>query len=479
MTGGGRGGGGEWLFGPEFREFLETGLVSAGRMRAIDGNARALGVSALQLMEAAGHALAEFVRSLSREPILVLCGKGNNGGDGLAAARHLQDLDVSVLYVDGEGRTPECSRQLTALSHCAVRCYPARCPADVTARRRLFSGAGCIVDAILGTGSRGELREPARTMVRLASLSPALKVSADVPTPGFIPDRILAFHRAKVEGSIVAGIGIPLKAEVAVGPGDLSLLPRRDPSAHKGAGGKVLVVGGGPYQGAPYLAGLGALRAGADIVRVASPVFEPVPDLIFERIPGEVIGREHLPRLLELAQESDVVVMGCGLGDRSHDVAVALASECEKAVVDADALRRPLPRARETIYTPHAGEFRRAFGKMAPAELARRGRVVREAARDGVVLLKGPVDVISDGERVRFNATGSPVMTVGGTGDVLAGVAGALFCHLPAFEAACIAAYVNGKAGMAAEREMGGGMLPTDLCARIPAALFGGGREHE
>ncbi|MCQ8894306.1 MAG: NAD(P)H-hydrate dehydratase [Methanolinea sp.] len=456
----------------ECREFAETGLISPERMRAVDGNARALGVSSLQLMEAAGAALAGLVRSISREPVLVLCGRGNNGGDGMVAARHLQDLPVTVLYLDGPGRSPECDTQLQALSHCSVTCIPVRCPEDALSRARLFEEAGCIIDALLGTGSQGEPREPVRTLVGMANASPAAKVSADVPTPGLVPDRILAFHRPKVEGSLVAGIGIPLAAEVTVGPGDLTLLPGKDPAAHKGAGGRVLVVGGGPYQGAPYLAGLGALRAGADIVRIASPVFEPVPDLIYERLEGKVITEHHLETLQGLAEEADVVVMGNGLGDRSHPVMVRLAESCPKAVVDADALRRPLPRAGSTVYTPHAGEFRRAFLAQPPDDLVNRARTVRKTAGVGTILLKGKVDIISDGERVRFNTTGSPLMTVGGTGDVLAGVCGGLFCHLPAFEAACIAAYVNGRAGRAVEEAIGGGMIPSDLLDRIPRELF-------
>ena len=133
--------------------------------------------------------------------------------------------------------------------------------------------------------------------------------------------------------------------------------------AHKGAGGEVLVIGGGPYQGAPYLAGLGALRAGADIVRIASPVFEPIPDLIYERLDGERIGEKHIEQLIVLARRADAVICGNGLGTESHEVIRAIAPYCKKAVIDADALRLPLPVAKnETLYTPHAGEFTRITG---------------------------------------------------------------------------------------------------------------------
>ena len=114
-------------------------------------------------------------------------------------------------------------------------------------------------------------------------------------------------------------------------------------------------------------------------------------------------------------------------------------------------------------------------GKASPDELAARGRAVRDAAKKGVVLLKGPIDVISDGSRVRFNPTGSPAMAVAGTGDILAGVVGALLCRLPAFEAACIAAYVNGSAGMVAAQKRGDGMTASDLVEEIPSILFAGG----
>ena len=111
-------------------------------------------------------------------------------------------------------------------------------------------------------------------------------------------------------------------------------------------------------------------------------------------------------------------------------------------------------------------------GREPPADLVARARCVKAAATAGTILLKGPVDIVSDGARVRFNRTGTPAMTVGGTGDLLAGVVGALFCHLPAFEAASIAAYASGKAGMRAAGERWCGMLATDMLDYIPEELF-------
>jgi hydroxyethylthiazole kinase-like uncharacterized protein yjeF len=458
----------------QFGEFLETGQITPARMRVIDANAMALGVTELQLMESAGRALAEQVLTFNPERVLVLCGNGNNGGDGMVAARYLQrGIDTSVCYLDLGKRSKACGHNLAALRHAAVSLHPFQCREDLEALAALFGSADVIVDALLGTGSRGAVKEPLAICIRMANAAKAKIIAADIPTPGMRADRVCAFHRAKTEGATVVDIGIPLMAECTVGPGDLTLLPVRGKKAHKGAGGEVLVIGGGPYQGAPYLAGLGALRAGADIVRIASTVFEPIPDLIFERLEGKRIGAEHTERLIALAEKADVVVCGNGLGAESHAVVEAVAPYCKKAVFDADALRLPLPRARgETIYTPHAGEFARITGKTLPDDTVGRARAVRDAGIRGTVLLKGHADIITDGTRVRFNRTGDPAMTVGGTGDVLAGVCGALLCHLPAFDAACIAAYVCGRAGEDVAAEKGAGMLASDLASKIPAILF-------
>ncbi|MEN6609941.1 MAG: NAD(P)H-hydrate dehydratase [Methanoregulaceae archaeon] len=465
------------MTGEDLSEFRESGTITPERMRAVDRNAVALGVSGLQMMESAGKALAESALSFSPSRVLILCGKGNNGGDGMAAARYLQSgVETDLIYLAEEGMSRECAHQLAALRYARVRLHPLRCAPDLIPLERLFSEADVIIDAMLGTGFCGTVREPLATCVAYANESPAKVIAADVPTPGTRADRILAFHRQKHPGSVIVDIGIPYEAEIFTGPGDLTLIPPRPITAHKGAGGKVLIIGGGPYQGAPYLAGLAALRSGADLVRIASPVYVPVPDLIFEPLPGERVGEEHRDRLRTLARDADVVLCGNGLGTESHQVVTELAPEFRKVVFDADALRLPLPSSPQAIYTPHTGEFMRMTGITLPADPAERGRAVKVcAATCGTVLLKGSTDVISDGTRVRFNRTGTPAMTVGGTGDVLAGITAALFCHLPAFEAACIAAYVNGKAGMAVEARCGGGLIASDLISQIPIELFRSG----
>jgi hydroxyethylthiazole kinase-like uncharacterized protein yjeF len=457
-----------------FEGFLEEGLISPARMRVVDANAISLGVTNLQLMESAGQALAHMARTVSPKRILVLCGRGNNGGDGMVAARHLQrGADTDVCYLNTGKRSNACEHQLAALKRCRVTLHPFQCSDDLVALRSLFEKADVIIDALLGIGVTGSMGEPLLSCIMMANASKAQIIAADVPTPGMRVNRICAFHRAKIEGSTVVDIGIPLEAECSVGPGDLTLLPARGHKVHKGAGGEVLVIGGGPYQGAPWLAGLGALRAGADIVRIASPVFEPIPDLIYERLDGDKVGEEHIERLIDLAERADVVICGNGLGTESHGVIHTIAPHCKKAVIDADALRLPLPVAKnETLYTPHSGEFTRITGVTLTDSTRERALAVMGAGIKGTVLLKGHIDIITDGKRVRFNRTGDPAMTVGGTGDVLAGIAGALLCHLPAFESGCIAAYVNGRAGQIVAAERGEGMLASDLVDRIPAELF-------
>jgi len=464
-------------------------------MKIIEENAFARGASKEELMEAAGTGSAHTV--LQRYPetrhVLIFCGKGNNGGDGMVAARHLcMHMDVTVVYHASSAASSETLHQLDLLSQSSVRLIPVRAE-EISSIHALLSSideVDLIIDALLGTGARVNLDEPYHTLVAEIDSRSSEKIpiiSVDVETPGINADLTIAFHRKKTENAHPISIGIPLLAEIAVGAGDLLRLSRRSSTAHKGDGGKVLVIGGGPYQGAPYLAALAALRAGADLVTVYSPIPSHHMDIIWIPSQGSYIDSSDLSSLMEHISAADVVILGNGLGKETQlSVLAEIIQSSRKVVCDADALKKPFLGREETIYTPHAGEFARITGVVSIPScegeaLKERAELVLEETRKIVhvtpsqsctILLKGAVDVISDGHQLRFNQTGTPAMTVGGTGDVLAGVCGALLCHLPGYHAAALGAWIVGSAGEEILKLRGNGLLATDLLEAIPGVMF-------
>ena len=267
-----------------------------------------------------------------------------------------------------------------------------------------------------------------------------------------------------------------------------AVLPPRRRDAHKRMNGTVCVVGGSRlYHGAPFLCATGAMRSGVDLVYIAVPAsIAPAirslsPDFIVVPLPDSKLTRGNVSKLMSWVPRVDAFAVGPGLGpQRAESVAQALnemGGEGRSLVVDADALRPqvlPSVRNRKTVVTPHAKEFERLFGEPLPDDLEGRIRVVSSQAKKGgvVVLLKGPTDVISDGERVALNETHSPAMTVGGTGDVLTGVtAGLLAKGVPPFEAAFAAAFINGDAGVAATKELGYHITASDVAGNIAAVM--------
>ena len=262
------------------------------------------------------------------------------------------------------------------------------------------------------------------------------------------------------------------------------VIPPRRKDSHKRMNGTVCVVGGSRlYHGAPYLCATGAMRSGVDLVFVAVPasIATPIralsPDFIVVPLPDSKLTRGNVSKLMAWVPEVDTFAVGPGLGaQNAESVAQALnrmKGDGRSLVVDADALReRVLPsiRGANAVVTPHAREFERLFGVHLPDGLDERVEAVAgEAKKAGVtVLLKGPTDVISDGERTALNDTHSPAMTVGGTGDVLTGItAGLLAKKVPPFEAACAAAFINGAAGVEAVRQLGFHITASDVASQI------------
>ena len=262
------------------------------------------------------------------------------------------------------------------------------------------------------------------------------------------------------------------------------VIPPRRKDAHKRMNGAVCVVGGSRlYHGAPFLCGTGAMRSGVDLVYIAVPasiataVRSLSPDFIVIPLPDSKLTRGNVSKLMAWVPTVDVFAVGPGLGEQKAEHVVhalnQMKGEGRRLVVDADALRPqilPSIKKTETVVTPHAGEFERLFGAKLPADTQGRVGVVSQRAREAgiTVLLKGPTDVISDGDRVALNDTHSPAMTVGGTGDVLTGItAGLLAKKVPPFEAACAAAYVNGAAGLAAAERFGMHITASDVADSV------------
>lgn len=260
---------------------------------------------------------------------------------------------------------------------------------------------------------------------------------------------------------------------------------KRSDWSHKGQFGRLLVVGGSKlYSGSPAFNALAAYRAGCDLVVIAAPesvsgiVRSFSPDIIAYPLKGDYLEKRHAKEIIKLMEKSTAMVIGGGLSrQRKTLVAVrAILRKCSiPAVIDADALHAVSNKTPEnSILTPHSGEFRVLSGENPSRFTNDRANKTRAlAAKLGcTVLLKGHIDVISDGRRVVTNATGNPYMTKGGMGDTLAGICGAMLARgASAFDAACCAAYINGLAGDLAARTFREGVLASDLLRNIPTAI--------
>ena len=473
-------------------------MLTGTEMAVVDANAATLGVTRKQLMESGGNAVARTARELVApgDSITVVCGRGNNGGDGAVTARFLEAFDCRILLLGRvETITTEIAREnWDALQRAECNTAEVR---DSTAFD--LGDPDLVVDAMLGTGIRDDLREPAATAARAMNDADATVLSVDVPSgldaedgtlaaTAVSSDHVVTLHDTKpgladIDAAVtVADIGIPDAAETFVGRGDLQRI-RRDPESHKGDHGEVLVIGGGPYAGAPALAGQAALRAGADLVRVTCPtaVAQEVQgyceDLIVRPMEGRQFEPGHVGPVMEFANEHDTLVIGPGLGDDPgtlEAVEAVLESYTGTAVVDADALSivPDLETSADLVCTPHQGELIEMGGQTATDWRERRTLVESFAAELGhTLLVKGHYDIISDGERTRVSRTGNPGMTVGGTGDVLAGVTGALAATQEPRHAAALGAYINGRAGDIAYEKRGNGLLASDLFEAIPRAM--------
>ncbi len=456
-------------------------------------------------MENAAKQAAAEVAKLDPKNVLIVCGPGNNGGDGLSMVPYLPKSIQIRLLLSG----PVESLKTDEARKAAGRLDPTQYPLEVYRTperfRELAKDADLLVDALLGSGITGTLREPIRTVVRLINASRKPILSIDVPTglggtPAIKPTLTVTFHDKK-EGMtnansgriLVRQIGIPQGAMDEVGPADFTATyPRNRSDSHKGQNGRVLVVAGGPYTGAPILCAQAALRTGVDLVRlyttrdaaVAAQALQP--DLITHQStdPRRIVP-EDVEAITKLLPRVDVLLLGPGMGDDRDTVHAiegilnAAAKQKTKVVLDADALavagKHPnLLRKIRPICTPHAGEYLELTRAKLPKELeaGKKAAAKQATALRSVILVKGPQDIITDGKRVKINRIHHPAMTTGGTGDVLAGITAGFYSKgMDAFHAACAAAFVNGDAGQSVAARQGGSLVATDLIAELPSVF--------
>ena len=477
-----------------------------------DANARHLDVSIRDLMQAAGQALAaETVRLVetSEAPehreIWILCGPGNNGGDGFAAALSLHESGHAVRliasHVTQKGQAAESFRNA---------CRETPLSIDVWPMVPIESKPRAIIDCLLGAGAggsapRGDVSELLE-WIRPYSASVNV-IACDLPT-GFGTNTVLSatstvtFHAEKIgmrdaTGSMFSTIGslrvapLPWPDEVLdCGPGDALRYPPLDPDARKGDRGRLLIVGGGPYHGAPILSGDAAARSGCDLVHVAMPSearsrADWPPHLIPESIPDEVSltidSVEHLLGRILSGRGVQAMVIGPGLG-RGDRVAKAVERLIEVAieksvplVIDADAIS-VLPKGRWPdgmigILTPHLREAEEWIGSE-PAAI-REELDQSTNPEDRVVLLTGPVDrLFGPHGRGALGTGGHPRMAVGGTGDLLAGICGGLLAQgMAPWPAARLASALLREAGAAAALERGPGLVAGDVPPHIASTL--------
>ncbi len=492
--------------------------LDAEEMRAIDGWAiKDQGVPSLELMETAGRSVAEAAAQVATSNrAAIVCGKGNNGGDGLVAAHALREtgFEVDALLL----APPD---ELSADSKANADRFDGARVLDSGELAGAMRGAGVVVDAVFGTGFAGSPRRPAVDAIKAMNGADTPVVATDIASGvnastgevegvAVSADVTVTFHAPKLGHWIAPGkdhtgelrvvpIGIPDGAPVEpsaglIGSRVLELAPPRASASTKFSSGQVLIVGGSRgLTGAVSMAALASIRAGAGYATVAVPA-----DLeqIFEIKLTEVMSIGCASRdgrlrpaaseqILGAAERAACVVLGSGMGREqgTQRLISELAERIEAPlVIDADGLNAFAGRIEKLaerkgpfVLTPHAGEMGRLLDRDSKEIEAKRADTAREAASrsGGIVLLKGDDTVVTDGERFAVNAVSSPQLATAGTGDVLSGMIAALIARgMEPFAGTCAAVVAHSRAGRGAGDRIGhDSVIARDVIESIPAGL--------
>lgn len=490
-------------------------MISVLEMSIRDVNAEYIGLDRLLLMENAGRSLAdlclkEYYKNNLTSPIYIFCGRGGNGGDGMVAARHLIGKVPVKLFLLGSKDKISSSitnKNWKILEKIFENIEITELLTEKDIRDLQIIEKSLIIDAILGTGIHGKIREPLNTLISKINEfkeKKSLIVSVDTPT-GIDPDTgksagnnikptmTCVFHKAKrgltEENSgkiIVKSIGIFPWIEKIVGPGHYLAVKKKQEWSHKGDNGHVLIIGGSKdYSGAPAFSAIASLRAGSDLATiltsdvVSQSIRSFSPEIIVKEYNGSYLYQEVIEKLD--ISGFNTLVIGPGIGNKpeTKEAVTKLLDLCKKnklpVVVDADALKMVDANnfTEQTILTPHGGEFQIMTGVKLPSkpnEFQERLNMVKKATSQykGVWVVKGHWDIITNGNQSQINLSGIPEMTIGGTGDILTGIIASFSNRTKnLFYTSCLGCYINGKAG---ERSKNNFTIE-NLLSEIPLAI--------
>ncbi len=416
------------------------GIVQA---KIYDDNASYYGYPLEKLMENAGKAVAEVLleRYGENKRIAFICGPGNNGGDGLVAARRLQSKAWVVVFM-----IPAANQVKSELTKKNWDRYQGEKYENIHSQD-IKGKFDIIVECLFGTGIKGELKEPYRSIVlRLNSLQ-GKKVSIDLPTQGYKEDIIISLMTQKHPEAIVVDIGYPQWLKKKIGVGEVKALYKPGSTSHKGENGKVLVVGGSEtYHGALLLSSKVAGKV-VDLVYASSV---PENNRLIHKMKFSLFEFIAIPRnqVKETIKDMDSVLIGPGMGasleNKDFIHKILKANKSKKIILDADALKVIDPKFlnKNCLVTPHKREFKKLF-KVKPSS----ANLKKMSKKYGcVIVLKGKPDYVVYGEEVKVNENGNAGMTKGGTGDVLAGLITALAARNDLFLAARAGVFINGLA---------------------------------
>lgn len=493
-------------------------MLTRAAIQEIERKAEEKGVSKESLMENAGETLAEQVYKMLPEGgrVAILCGGGNNGGDGLVCARQLlleDKFSVSVILC-AEPKTSLARQALKRLPKDAVRFFAERQKEKACS---CLEEANLILDAVFGFGFHGEIEGVAEALIAVANRQTCKKLAADLPSGTvcdtgavsgtvFRADVTLTFHALKPAcvtypakafcgDTVVQAVGVPPWL-VARAPWEMfvpeqadirMLLPMPDTQSNKGSRGRLLLVCGSyGMAGACVLAAQAALRSGVGLLEIFTserlyPILAAqVPEAVFS-VAADYAAAQAKTALETALARATACVLGCGLGEDAQRLCGMVLKSCKiPLLVDADGLnflsRHPerspgLPA--DTVLTPHPGELSRLMGMPVPEIQANRLEAARGAAKKlgAVLLLKGAGTVVATpAGTAAVNHTGNPGMAKGGSGDALSGIIGALLAQdIPAFQAAYAGAYIHGLAGdYSVEALSMRAALPTDFIQKLP-----------